>query len=317
MLNGRRQALSPCRPLHAVGRVSCVRVAHDRVTETRGRALGKTCICVAAGQSPQRAGVLARPKDAQVLIADARAPTIVEGNVQARGRRQYRVDRVDSIHRRPVDEAGTASQVCPAAPGAGCVNGAAICGLDALPNDVACSGAATCSMLIDPCPNWKVYSGVEETDGYVCQCISNAWSCAKCAMGAGICMRLDAATGDASCDVNTLSTVVDCPSVAAVCPCGCRIAGQPQRYDRAQQCLQPPSPDVVVCTRDGTSDAAIGCWARVDTGDLYFFGGLPVAALFVSGSVWRECTPSESILVLGDGGLGVPPCPPSLGANDQ
>ncbi len=135
----------------------------------------------------------------------------------------------------------------------------------------------------------------------------------------GVCLpqcsvpEMDASDGvvaDASCDVGGPSTVTSCPSLAPVCPCGCRAAAQPQLYDRARGCLEPPSAEVNVCTSDGVSQAVLGCWARVDTGGLYFFAGLPFAALAEMGSVWRQCTPAEQSLVFQDGGTLAPQCPP-------
>jgi hypothetical protein len=78
--------------------------------------------------------------------------------------------------------------VCPVAPDASDCNRPTIgCGLDALPAGQTCSGPAQCSSLIYPCPNWQAYVGDELTDGYICSCVGNVWSCEDCSPGAAVC----------------------------------------------------------------------------------------------------------------------------------
>jgi hypothetical protein len=126
---------------------------------------------------------------------------------------------------------------------------------------------------------------------------------------------------DASDEANTVSDVFvaagntfaeasdaacTCPSISSTgtCPCAC-VAWRPQLYDRALGCIYPPA-DLAICTTDGC-EAATGCWARMDTGDLYYLDCMPASALLASGTVWRQCTASESAQVLNNG-VGPPPC---------
>jgi hypothetical protein len=74
---------------------------------------------------------------------------------------------------------------CPVAGDASnCAGG---CGLDSLPEGLACSGMSQCSMLVQPTP------GCARTDGYVCSCVSGRWSCDDCWLGTALC---EAGTGD-------------------------------------------------------------------------------------------------------------------------
>jgi hypothetical protein len=58
---------------------------------------------------------------------------------------------------------------------------AAGCGLDSLPQGLACSGTSQCSMLVQPTP------GCSRTDGYVCSCVDGRWSCDDCWLGTATC----------------------------------------------------------------------------------------------------------------------------------
>ena len=77
---------------------------------------------------------------------------------------------------------------CPVAPGAvDCTRPDIGCGLDALPSGLSCSAPAQCSALIYPCPDWQKSIGGERTDGYICSCTNNHWSCDDCDPGAALC----------------------------------------------------------------------------------------------------------------------------------
>jgi len=188
-------------------------------------------------------------------------------------------------------------------PSFGCDFGGA-CALDD-DGGLACVGAGA------PGEACVIRNGAQAWCGSGCRCadqyLNEAWACI---CGVAVDASRDGAT-DASCEVKIPSTVANCPSVAAACPCGCVAAVQPQLYDRTRSCLEPPSADVNICNNTGVSDATLGCLARVDTGDLYWVAATPWGVLNVSGSLWRKCTAAEWSLVFPDGGfLTVPQCPP-------
>lgn len=189
-------------------------------------------------------------------------------------------------------------------PSFGCDFGGA-CALDG-------DGGLTCLDAGPPGEACIVRNGAQAWCESGCRCADQYLNEAgACICGALVDAGRDSAS-DASCDVSIPSTLANCPSVAAACPCGCVAAAQPQLYDRTRGCLEPPSPDVTICNSTGANGATLTCWARIDTGDLYWLGGEPWEVLNASGSLWRECTPAESSLVFGDSGegTGAPPCPP-------
>jgi hypothetical protein len=119
-------------------------------------------------------------------------------------------------------------------------------------------------------------------------------------------------SADAACDASA-SLAAICPPFASTCPCGCS-AWEPERYDRTQGCLDPPSTEVKFCSHSPAGTAVATCWVRVDTGDAYLFPDTPVEATLLSfpasGSGWRPCTQTDGIP--SDGGDYPPLCPTTV-----
>jgi hypothetical protein len=65
------------------------------------------------------------------------------------------------------------------------------CPPEALPTGLQCTAPAQCSILINPgC----------RTDGYVCSCVNDRWTCNDCSMGTGVCFLANDASADARSD---------------------------------------------------------------------------------------------------------------------
>ena len=98
---------------------------------------------------------------------------------------------------------------------------AAGCGLDSVPDGVACSGLSQCSMLVQPTP------GCARTDGYVCSCVGGRWSCDDCWLGTALCeaggapeaAASDAAVADASTKDTDAGATTDAAPEACVMVC--------------------------------------------------------------------------------------------------
>ena len=69
----------------------------------------------------------------------------------------------------------------------------------ALPQGVACSGACSCSMAVDRCPQYDSM-GFAAVDGWTCTCASGAWSCFVSSLGDYICGDFPDANSPASAD---------------------------------------------------------------------------------------------------------------------